>query len=257
MQTSGHGRAGARYPRCSRWMSVCFALTGVAWLGLSGCSRGGERTDGSVTSPEGSSPASLVVTPGVSELAVGETASLSAQLRSASGAVMAGPIVWSSSAVAVATVIGTGPTATVTGVTPGTAILVAAFTGTKREGEVPTVDDLVEYGFPHELSNRICGRPIVLRRLSADAVIQVLADWKGLGSAVHVASMFGVSLTVSDAALRQLTDEVVRSDVPVRVAGAMLEVAAERVLIELIERAELQPGAYCIDPEDLGALVRR
>ena len=136
-------------------------------------------------------------------------------------------------------------------------LLAGAFTGMRWSGDAPSSDDLVRYGFPHELANRICGRPIVLHRLPHSAVMQLLESWPGVRSTTDLASALGSEVHVSTEALQLLATAVTERDLPVRVAGAQLEAAVERVLFNLLEHRTEEGSAVCIGPEDLRSWVRQ
>src|SRR5512134_3521390 len=99
--------------------------TAVGFIVLAGC--GYESSDG-VTYPSGT-PASVSISATSTEpmTSTGDTLSLTAVVTSASGSVITAPLVaWRTSAPSVATVAGSGASATVTAVDDGTAVITAA-----------------------------------------------------------------------------------------------------------------------------------
>ncbi len=73
---------------------------------------------------------SIVITPASASMVVGESRQLTAEVRDQNGAPMAGQVpAWSSGSTSIATVSGNGPTATVTAVSAGNAVILATLNG--------------------------------------------------------------------------------------------------------------------------------
>jgi uncharacterized protein YjdB len=138
-------------------------------------------------SSEPPSVASVIVTLGVNNLLVGQTTTAVASALGIRSEKLSGrPISWNSSNPSVATVSGSGESATVTAVTPGTANITATSEGKSSQPQTITVTGVVRLTAvaPNPVTLIVQRQQLLTAQITADPGLSTLVSWTSSNPAI-------------------------------------------------------------------------